>query len=41
VYIAVPENVQDKYVTVLKVQLDQPIRLYRGKGGLGTDAAAE
>ena len=34
VYIDVPENVLDKYVTALKVQLDSPIKLYRGKGGL-------
>ena len=33
VYIDVPENVQDKYVTVLKVKLNKPIRLYRGQGG--------
>ncbi|HEY4324821.1 MAG TPA: alpha-L-fucosidase [Mucilaginibacter sp.] len=37
VYIPVPENVQDEYVTVLKVQLDKPVKLYRGKGGLGPD----
>jgi alpha-L-fucosidase len=34
VYINVPENVPDKYVTVLKVKLDGPINLYSGKGGL-------
>ncbi len=34
VYIDVPNNVQDKYVTVLKVSLDAPIKLYGGKGGL-------
>jgi alpha-L-fucosidase len=34
VYINVPENVLDKYVTVLKVKLDSPIQLYSGKGGL-------
>jgi alpha-L-fucosidase len=34
VYIDVPDNVLDKYVTVLKVQLDGPIKLYRGRGGL-------
>lgn len=33
VYIHVPENEQDKYMTVLKVKLKSPIRLYRGKGG--------
>lgn len=34
VYINVPNDVQDKYVTVLKVTLDAPIKLYNGKGGL-------
>lgn len=34
VYIAVPEAVSDKYVTVLKVKLDKPLKLYRGQGGL-------
>jgi alpha-L-fucosidase len=34
VYINVPKNINDKYVTVLKVMLDKPIELYRGKGGL-------
>ena len=34
VYINVPKDVQDKYVTVLKVTLDDPIKLYGGKGGL-------
>jgi alpha-L-fucosidase len=34
VYINVPKNIQDKYVTVLKLQLDKPISLYRGNGGL-------
>ncbi len=33
VYIDVPENVLDKYVTVLKLKLDKPVRLYRGQGG--------
>lgn len=33
VYIDVPENVNDKYVTVLKLKLDKPVRLYRGQGG--------
>jgi alpha-L-fucosidase len=37
VYITVPENVQDEYVTVLKLQLDKPVKLYRGKGGLGAE----
>lgn len=34
IYIDVPGSVNDKYVTVVKVQLDGPVRLYRGKGGL-------
>ena len=34
VYINVPENKLDPYITVLKVQLEKPIKLYRGKGGL-------
>lgn len=34
VYIDLPENVQDKYMTVLKVKLDKPVKLYRGEGGL-------
>lgn len=35
VYIHVPEKVNDKYMTVLKVELKKPISLYSGKGGLG------
>ncbi|HVM89199.1 MAG TPA: alpha-L-fucosidase [Puia sp.] len=34
VYIHVPSAVEDKYVTVLKLKLDGPLRLYGGKGGL-------
>lgn len=34
VYINLPEAVLDKYVTVIKLQLDKPIHLYRGQGGL-------
>ncbi len=34
VYIHVPENVNDKYMTVLKVELKSPLSLYVGKGGL-------
>lgn len=34
VYIDVPEKGQDKYMTVLRLQLDGPLRLYRGRGGL-------
>jgi len=33
VYIDVPKNVQDKYVTVLKLKLDKAVKLYRGQGG--------
>jgi alpha-L-fucosidase len=33
VYIDVPENVNDNYVTVLKLKLDKPVKLYRGQGG--------
>ncbi len=34
VYIHVPEKVNDKYMTVLKVELKSPLSLYVGKGGL-------
>jgi alpha-L-fucosidase len=34
IYIDVPANLSDPYVTVLKLKLDKPIELYRGKGGL-------
>ncbi len=34
VYIDVPANVLDEYITVLKVKLHAPIRLYGGTGGL-------
>jgi alpha-L-fucosidase len=34
VYIDVPVNVLDPYITVLKVKLNQPIHLYQGSGGL-------
>ncbi len=34
VYIDVPEEVQDQYVTVLKLDLEDELSLYRGKGGL-------
>lgn len=33
VFIPVPKTELDKYMTVLKVQLDKPVKLYRGKGG--------
>jgi alpha-L-fucosidase len=34
VYIHVPEKVQDNYMTVLALELDGPLKLYAGKGGL-------
>lgn len=34
VFIDVPDDLLDKYMTVLKVKLKNPIRLYRGEGGL-------
>jgi alpha-L-fucosidase len=33
IYITVPPTVQDKYMTVIKLRLDKPVKLYRGKGG--------
>jgi len=33
VYIDVPDNAIDKYITVLKVKLNKPVKLYRGQGG--------
>jgi alpha-L-fucosidase len=33
VYIDVPPPVLDKYVTVLKLKLNKPVKLYRGQGG--------
>lgn len=33
VYINIPENVQDKHMSVIKLELDKPLKLYRGKGG--------
>jgi alpha-L-fucosidase len=33
VYINIPEGVQDKYITVLELTLDGPVKLYRGHGG--------
>ncbi len=33
VYIDVPKNALDKYITVVKVKLDKPVKLYRGQGG--------
>ncbi|MDR6567054.1 alpha-L-fucosidase [Chitinophaga ginsengisegetis] len=37
VFIDVPENVHDKYITVLKVKLDKAVKLYRGQGGFLTN----
>ncbi|WP_245999689.1 alpha-L-fucosidase [Paraflavitalea soli] len=34
VYITVPPAVQDEYMTVLAVKLDEPVQLYKGHGGL-------
>ena len=33
VYINVPQGVQDKYMTVLELQLTKPVKLYSGRGG--------
>lgn len=38
VYIdEIPETGADEYMTVLEVKLDGPIKLYKGKGGLGAE----
>ncbi|MBW8684027.1 alpha-L-fucosidase [Chitinophaga rhizophila] len=37
VYIDVPPAVQDKYMTVLALELDSKVKLYRGKGGFLTN----
>lgn len=34
VFLNVPEAVKDRYMTVLKLTLDGPVKLYRGHGGL-------
>jgi alpha-L-fucosidase len=34
VYISVPPGIQDAYMSVLAVELDGPVRLYKGQGGL-------
>ncbi len=34
VYISVPEQAQDTYMSVLAVELDKPLELYKGQGGL-------
>jgi alpha-L-fucosidase len=36
VFIRVPAGAHDRYMTVLKVKLDSPLKLYRGKGGLSS-----
>jgi alpha-L-fucosidase len=33
VYINLPEDALDPYVTAIRVKLDKPVRLYRGQGG--------
>lgn len=35
VYIDIPQEAQDKYMSVLEVRLDGPLTLYRDQGGLG------
>ncbi|MBO9727647.1 MAG: alpha-L-fucosidase [Chitinophaga sp.] len=37
VFIDVPATGQDKYITVLKLKLDKPVKLYRGQGGFLTN----
>lgn len=34
VYIQIPDQDSDSYMTVIRVDLEKPLRLYRGKGGL-------
>ena len=34
VYINVPQEALDKYLTIVKLKLDGPVQLYRGHGGL-------
>ncbi|HEY1021865.1 MAG TPA: alpha-L-fucosidase, partial [Flavisolibacter sp.] len=34
VYIPVPATVQDPYITVLALDLEGPLQLYSGRGGL-------
>ncbi len=33
VYIDVPQGIQDKYMTILELQLNKPVKLYSGRGG--------
>lgn len=37
VYLSIPETAQDKYMSVIKVELDGKLKLYRGKGGFLTN----
>ncbi len=37
VYIDIPDHVQDRYMTVVELKLDGPLKLYRGRGGLSLD----
>ncbi|MNT34149.1 hypothetical protein D3C72_1701100 [compost metagenome] len=34
VFINVPDAQKDQYMTVLKLSLNEPLKLYRGQGGL-------
>lgn len=34
VFIPVPEDSQDEYMSVLALELDKPVSLYQGQGGL-------
>lgn len=33
VYFTIPQELNDPYITVLKIKLDKPLKLYSGKGG--------
>ncbi|HMQ91413.1 MAG TPA: hypothetical protein PKB07_27625, partial [Flavilitoribacter sp.] len=33
VYIDIPEEARDEYMTVVRLKLDDPVKLYRGHGG--------
>jgi alpha-L-fucosidase len=33
VFIEVPDDIQDEYMTVVRLELEDKVRLYRGKGG--------
>ena len=34
VFLDVPEGAADPYMTVIKLTFEEPVALYRGKGGL-------